>query len=144
MHPEIATNDELVRLVREARLDAWFGVVFRNHQGNVKVVDIAMAIRPGKNPQAFESTRSVLCLLAGDTAGSPFADRTNVEIEAIEDAWMNMEPVDGLKRLLRRGPVHRLADDYMPRPFRTGGSAKRAASYSGPDWDSLEGAASVQ
>lgn len=130
-HPAIATNDELVRLVREARLEVWFGVVFRNYQGNGDMVDIAMAIRPGENPQVFENTRRVLCLLAGDAAGSPAADPKNVEIEVIEDALMSMKPVDGLRRLIRRGPGRRLADDSMPRPVQTGVSADRASS-SGP------------
>jgi hypothetical protein len=141
-HPAIATNEELVRLVREARLDAWFGVVFRCYQSNGEVVDAAMAIRPGENPQAFENTRGVLRLLVGHNARSPVADRTNVEIEVTEDAWMNMEPVEGLKRLLWRGPGRCLADDCRPHPFRTGGSADRASSCSGPDWESLEEAAS--
>jgi hypothetical protein len=142
-HPAIATNDELVRLVREARLEAWFGVVFRNYQANGDGVDLAMAIRPGGNPQAFETTKGVLCLLAGDATRSPAADRTNVEIEVIEDAWMNIKPVEGLKRLLWGGPSRHLADDPMPHPVRTGGSAHRAASDSGPDRESLEGAAST-
>jgi hypothetical protein len=126
-HPVVATNDELVRLVREARLEAWFGVVFRSYQGNGDVVDIAMAIRPGENPQVFENTRAVLCLLAGKSTGSPVADRTNVEIEVIEDALMDMEPVEGLKRVLERGPGHRLWDDSLSRPIRAGWPADRAA-----------------
>ncbi len=136
-HPAVATNDELVRLVREARLEAWFGVVFRSYQGNGDVVNIAMAIRPGENPQVFENTRAVLCLLAGKPTGSPAADRTKVEMEVIEDALMGMEPVEGLNRLLRRGPGHRLADDSRPRPVRTGGSAERAALYGGPARESF-------
>jgi hypothetical protein len=131
-HPAIATNDELVRLVREARLGAWFGVVFRTYQDNGDVVDIAMAIRPGERPGDFGNTRGVLCLLAGKPTGSPAVDRTSVEIEVIEDALMNMEPVDGLKRVLWRGPGRRLADDSMAHPVRTRRSAERAASYSGP------------
>ena len=122
-HPAIATNDELVRLVREARLEAWFGVVFRCYQSNGDVVDLPVAVRPGEQPQYFENTRGVLCLLAGDAAGSPAADRTNVEIEVIEDALMNREAVEGLRRVLGRGPSRRLADDYMPRLARTGGPA---------------------
>ena len=46
-HPAIATNDELVRLVREARLEAWFGVVFRCYQSNGEAVDLPVAVRPG-------------------------------------------------------------------------------------------------
>jgi hypothetical protein len=142
-HPAIATNDELVRLVREARLEAWFGVVFRSYQGNGDVVDLAMAIRPGEDPQLFENTRGVLCLLAVDDAGSPGAGPTDVEIEVIEDALMDLEPVEGLKRLLRRGPGRRLADDSLPGPARAGGPAGRAASSSGPARESLQGAASI-
>jgi hypothetical protein len=130
-HPSIATNDELVRLVREARLEAWFGVVFRCYQGNGDVVDLPVAVRPGEDPLFFENTRGVLCLLAGGAAGSPAADPTDVEIEVIEDALMNTEPVEGLRRVLGRGPGRRLAADSRPRPVRTGGSANGAASYSG-------------
>ena len=122
-HPAIATNDELVRLVREARLEAWFGVVFRCYQSNGDVVDLSVAVRPGEQPQFFENTRGVLCLLAEDAAGSPVADRTAVEIEVIEDALMNREAVEGLRRVLGRGPSRRLADDCMPRLARTGGPA---------------------
>ena len=122
-HPVIATNDELARLVREAGLEAWFGVVFRCYQGNGDVVDLPVAVRPGEAPQFFENTRGVLCLLAGDAAGSPAADPTDVEIEVIEDALMNTEPVEGLRRVLGRGPSRRLADDCMPRLARTGGPA---------------------
>jgi hypothetical protein len=131
-HPSIATNDELVRLVREARLEAWFGVVFRCYQGNNDVVDLPVAVRPGEQPQFFENTRGVLCLLAGDAAGSPAADQTDVEIEVIEDALMHTKPVEGLRQVLGRVPGRRLAAYSMPRPVRTGGSADGAASDSGP------------
>ena len=80
-HPAIATNDELVRLVREARLGAWFGVVFRTYQDNGDVVDIAMAIRPGERPGDFGNTRGVLCLLAGKPTGSPAVDRGDCPID---------------------------------------------------------------
>ena len=142
-HPAIATNHELVRLVREARLDAWFGVVFRHYQANGDAVDLPMAIRPGEDPQVFETTRSVLGLLAGDATRSPDADRTSVEIEVIEDALMDMEPVEGLRWVLGRGPGRRLADDSMPHLVRTGGSADGAASDSGPARESLHGQAST-
>jgi hypothetical protein len=142
-HPAIATNDELVRLVREARLEAWFGVVFRCYQSNGDVVDLPVAVRLGEQPQYFENTRGVLCLLAGDATGSPAANRTDIEIEVIEDALMEMEPVEGLKWVLGRGPGRRLADDSIPRLVRTGGSADRAASDSGPAPKSLSGAAST-
>jgi hypothetical protein len=131
-HPAIATNDELVRLVGEARLGAWFGIAFRCYQDNGDVVDIAMAIRPGERLEDFGNTQGVLCLLAGKPTGSPAVDRTSVEIEVIEEALMNMEPVDGLRRVLWRGPGRRLADDSMARPNRTGVSADRVSSSSGP------------
>jgi hypothetical protein len=131
-HPAIATNDELIRLVREARLGAWFGVVFRTYLDNCDVGDIAMAIRPGERLGDFGNTRGVLCLLAGKPTGSPVVDRTSVEIEVIEEALMNMEPVEGLRQVLGRGPGRRPADDSMPHLVRTGGSANGAASYSGP------------
>jgi hypothetical protein len=138
-HPAIATNDELVRLVREARLEAWFGVVFRSYQGNGDVIDLPVAVRPGENTEFFQNTRAVLCLLAGKFNGSPAADRTNVEIEVIEEALMNLEPVEGLRRVLWRGPGRRLADDAMPGLVRTGGSADETASSSAPARDSLSG-----
>jgi len=141
-HPAIATIDESVRLVREARLEAWFGVVIRSYQSNGEVVDIPVAIRPGKDSQGVENTRAVLCLLAGEAAGSLAPDPTDVEIELIEDALMSMEPVEGLRRVLGRGPGRRLADESTPRLVRTGGAADGAASCSGPARESLEGAAS--
>src|SRR5262249_6472188 len=88
-HPAIATNDELVRRVREARLETWFGVVFRDYQSNGEVVDLPVAIRPGEDPLGFENTRAVLGLLAGYAARSPAADPADVEIEVIEDALMS-------------------------------------------------------
>jgi hypothetical protein len=101
-HPEIATNDELIRLVREA----WFAVVFRTCSSDGEVVDIPMPSRPGEYLHNFEDTRAVLCLLAGKSPGSPATDPTKVEIEMIDDALMNIEPVEGLKQLLGRGPGH--------------------------------------
>jgi hypothetical protein len=142
-HPAIATNDELVRLVREARLEAWFGIVFRYYRGNGDVDDLPVAVRPGENPQDFESTGGVLCLLAGDAAGSPAADRTNVEIDVIDEALMSMEPIEGLRRVLGRGPGRCLADDPMTRPVRAGAWADRADPDSRPARESLHGAAST-
>jgi hypothetical protein len=142
-HPAIATNDELARLVREAGLEAWFGVVFRCYQGNGDVVDVPVAIRSGENPLVFENTRAVLCLLAGGAGGWPAADPTKVEIEVIEDNLMSMEPVEGLRRVLGRGPGRRLADDSMSCLVRAGRSADGAACDSGPDRESFHRAAST-
>jgi hypothetical protein len=142
-HPAIATHDELARLVREARLEAWFGVVYRNYQGNGDVLDLPVAVRPGEKPQDFENTGGVLCLLAGDAAGSPAADRTNVEIEVIEEALMSMEPIEGLRRVLGRRPGRCLANDPMTRPVRAGGWADGADPESRPAREPLHGAAST-
>jgi len=41
-HPEITTNDELVRLIRQAKLNVWFAIVARNHQANGNFADVAI------------------------------------------------------------------------------------------------------
>jgi hypothetical protein len=40
-HPEISTNDELVRLIREAKLNVWFASVARLHQANGNLADVS-------------------------------------------------------------------------------------------------------
>ena len=40
-HPEITTNDELVRLIREAKLNVWFASVARLHQANGNLADVS-------------------------------------------------------------------------------------------------------
>src|SRR6516225_5962258 len=49
-HPEITPNDELVRLIREAKLNVWFATVGRNHQASGIFSDLAVCYRPGKRP----------------------------------------------------------------------------------------------
>jgi hypothetical protein len=101
-HPGVATNDELIRLIREARLAVWMAVVFRGYHGDGRSTDIAISYRPGERPECFGNTRAVLRRLAGYSTGSPDEDRQEIEIRAIEDDFMEKEPIEGLRRLLRR------------------------------------------
>jgi hypothetical protein len=98
-HPEITTNDELVRLIRQAKLNVWFAIVGRNHQANGNFTDVAVSYRPGERPECFDSTKAALVTLAGNPPGSGTGAFTNARIEVIEDAMMEMEPVDGLRQL---------------------------------------------
>jgi hypothetical protein len=102
VHPEITTNDELVRLIREAKLNVWFATVTRNHQASGIFSDLAVCYRPGKRPECFENTKAVLLALAGNPPGPGVVDYTNARTEIIEDAMMEMDPVDGLRQLLTR------------------------------------------
>jgi hypothetical protein len=99
-HPEITTNDELVRLIRQAKLNVWFAIVGRNHQASGNFVDIAICYRPGEKPECFDNTKAVLLALAGNRPGPGTVAYRNAKTEVIEDAMMEMEPVDGLRQLL--------------------------------------------
>ncbi len=102
-HPEITTNDELVRLIREAKLNAWFATVTRNHQADGLFVDVPISYRPGERPECFDNVKAVLRTLAGNRPGPgtvDYAGYANAKIEVIEDAMMEMEPVEGLRQLL--------------------------------------------
>jgi hypothetical protein len=101
-HPEITTNDELVRLIREAKLDVWFAVVGRNHQANAHFTDVAVAYRPGERPECFDNTKAVLLALGGKRPGPGTVAFTNAKTAIIEDAMMGVEPVEGLRQLLTR------------------------------------------
>jgi hypothetical protein len=101
-HPEITTNDELVRLIREAKLNMWFATVTRNHQANGIFADVAIAYRPGEKLEWFDITKAILLTLAGNPPGPGTLDCRNATTEVIEDAMMEMEPVDGLRQLLTR------------------------------------------
>ncbi len=101
-HPEITTNDELVRLIREAKLNVWFAIVARNHQANGIVADIPIWYRPGERPECFDHAKAVLLALAGNRPGLGTVDYTNARTEVIEDAMMEMEPMEGLRQLLTR------------------------------------------
>jgi hypothetical protein len=102
-HPEITTNDELVRLIREAKLNVWFATVARRHQANGFFTDVSIWYRPGERPECFDDAKAVLRTLAGDRRGPGIMVYTNARTEVIEDAMMEMEPADGLRQLLTQG-----------------------------------------
>ena len=102
-NPEIATNDELVRLIRAAKLNIWFATVTREHQANGFFTDVLIWYRPGERPECFDNAKAVLLTLAGNCPGPGTVDYTRAKMEVIDDAMMEMEPVDGLRRLLTRG-----------------------------------------
>src|SRR5271166_5743184 len=102
-HPEISTNDELVRLIREAKLNVWFATVARNHQANGNFADVPIWYRPGERPECFDIAKAVLLTLAGNRPGSGTVAYTNARTEVIDDAVIEMEPMEGLTQLLTRG-----------------------------------------
>ena len=102
-HPEITTNDELVRLIREAKLNVWFATVTRLHQANGFVTDVPIWYRPGERPECFDNVKAVLLTLAGNRPARRTVDYTNAKTKVIEDAMMEIEPVDGLRQLLTQG-----------------------------------------
>jgi hypothetical protein len=99
-HPEITTNDELVRLVGEAKLSVWFATVARNHQANGIYADLSTSYRLGERPECFDTTKAVLRALAGNRPHSETVSYANARIEVIEEAMMEMAPVEGLRQLL--------------------------------------------
>jgi hypothetical protein len=101
-HPEITTNDELVRLIREAKLNVWFATVTRLHQANGFFTDIPIWYRPGERPECFEHVKAVLLTLAGNRPGPGTVAYRNAKTEVIDDAMMKMEPAEGLRQLLKR------------------------------------------
>jgi hypothetical protein len=102
-HPEITTNDELVRLIREAKLNVWFATVTSHHQANGFFTDVPIWYRPGERPECFDNVKAVLLRLAGNRPGPGTVAYRNAKTEVIEDAMMEMEPVDGLRQLLTQG-----------------------------------------
>jgi hypothetical protein len=101
-HPEIATNDELVRLIREEQPSVWFAVGARNYQADGIVANVEASYRPGEMPEYFDTTKAVLRTLAGNPPGSGAVDYTKAKIVVMEDTLMELEPVEGLRRLLGR------------------------------------------
>jgi hypothetical protein len=102
-HPEITTNDELVRLIGEAKLNVWFAIVARLHQANGFFTDIPIWYRPGERPECFDNAKAVLLTLAGNRPGPGTVAYTNAKTEVIEDAMMEMEPMEALRQLLTQG-----------------------------------------
>jgi hypothetical protein len=101
-HPEIATNNELVQLVREEHVNVWFATSVRNYQADGIFADVEATFRPGEMPEYFDSTKAVLLTLAGNPPGSGGVNYTKAEIIVMEDTFLEMEPVEGLRRLLRQ------------------------------------------
>jgi hypothetical protein len=102
-HPEITTNDELVRLIRQSKLDVWFAIVRRNHQVNGNFTDVAISYRPGERPECFDDTKAALITLAGNARGPDTMSYRKAKTVVIDDAMMEMEPADGLLQLLTQG-----------------------------------------
>jgi hypothetical protein len=102
-HPEITTNDELVRLIREAKLNVWFAIVTRNHQANGIFTDIAIWYRPGERPECYHDTKAVLLTLAGNRPGPGTVDYTDARIEVIAYAMMEIKTMEGLRQSLTQG-----------------------------------------
>ncbi len=101
-HAEIAPNDELVRLIREAKLNVWFATFARLHQVSGFFTDVPIWYRPGERPECFDNAKAVLLMLAGNRPGPGTVAYRNAKTEVIEDVMMEMEPVDGLRQLLTR------------------------------------------
>jgi hypothetical protein len=99
-HPEITTNEELVRLIHEAKLNVWFATVTRNHQANGVFADVPIWYRPGETPECFDNAKAALRMLAGDRRGPGIMAYTNARTEVIDDAMMEMDPAEGLRQLL--------------------------------------------
>jgi hypothetical protein len=95
-HPDITTNDELVRLIREAKLNVWFAILTRHHQANGRFADVAYWYRPGEKPECFDNARAALLTLAGNPPEPSTVDFRNTKTKVLDDAMMEMEPVDAL------------------------------------------------
>ncbi len=89
-----------MRLIREAKLNVCFATVTRNHQSNGMFADVAISYRPGEKNEYFDNAKAVLLTLAGNRPGPGIMDYTNARTEVIEDAMMEMEPMEGLRQLL--------------------------------------------
>ena len=133
-HPAIATNDELVRLVRER--GSKYGSA--SCSGTIKATETWLTSRwrsDRERTRWSSRTRGACCAyLAGDAAGSPAADRKNVEIEVIEDALMSMEARRGIEAVAQartrsspRGQLH-----APPRSIRRVCGQSRLLQRAGP------------
>jgi hypothetical protein len=100
-HPGITTNDELVRLTREAKLNVWFAIVTRHHQANGAITDIPILYRTGDTGD-FGIAHAVLLTLAGKGPSAGPEDYANAKIEVVDDAMIDEDPLEGLRKLLQR------------------------------------------
>jgi hypothetical protein len=101
-HPEISSNADLVRLIREAKLDVWFATVLRSHKSDGRFADVPRCHRLGERPEDFLNERAALLTLAGSPPESDSLDWTDAKVEIIEEAMMKLEPKEGLRQLLGR------------------------------------------
>jgi hypothetical protein len=70
--------------------------------GAFVVANVTASYRPGAMPEYFDNTKAVLLTLARNPPGPCTVDFTKAEIVVIEDAMMDLGPVQGLRRLLAR------------------------------------------
>jgi hypothetical protein len=98
-HPEIGTNDELVRLIQDEKLKVWFAIVVRHHQVDGLFADILLSYRPGERPENFEITKAVLVSLAGNPPTSGTEGYTKAHIEVLDDAVMERDVAEESMRL---------------------------------------------
>jgi hypothetical protein len=97
-NPEISNHVELLRLIRKERLNVWYAVVLVDGV----FAKMRIAYRLGDEPDRFRNEKTVLLRLAGRPPGSGYWDYAEAEVVVIEDAFMDMEPVEGLMSLLGR------------------------------------------
>jgi hypothetical protein len=101
-HPDVGTNDEFVRLIREANLNVWFATVSRYYHADGSFADLPVSYRPGEWPDNFNYERDFLLTIAGNPPESGSEDWTDARVEVIEEAMMEMAPLGGLRQLLAR------------------------------------------
>jgi hypothetical protein len=100
-HPGITTNDELVRVTREAKLNVWFAIVTRHHQANGVITDVPILYRTGERGD-FGIVQPVLLTLAGKGPAAGPEAYANAKIEVVDDAKIDEDPLKGLRELLQR------------------------------------------
>jgi hypothetical protein len=64
------------------------------------VTRIPISYRPGERPECFDHAKAVLLTLAGNRPGPGTVAYTSAKTEVIEDAMVEMEPMEGLRQLL--------------------------------------------
>jgi hypothetical protein len=97
-NPQISNHDELLRLIRKERLNVWYAVVLVDGV----FAKMHIAYRLGDEPDRFRNEKTVLLRLAGKPPGPAYWDCAEADVVVIEDALMEMEPVEGLMSLFGR------------------------------------------